>query len=267
MKNKIDFLSRKNALKTLRELCDDSGKVYAIHYSCETFYDKATSPRITTIALRNTSSGQTKSFSIYSKSEVSKISGEEIENCYDDLEKDMLGDFYKFIKYNNSCFWLHWNMRNETYGFQAIEHRYKVLGGEPIEVPDCNKRDLSRMIKDIYGSSYIQGDPKFIKLIEKNNYSRKDVLTGAEEAQAFVNHKYLDLQHSTLKKVDYFCYILDEIKNKTLKTDAKWYHRLTSMKAFLEIIKENLIYSLLVIIGTVLSVFLPIKDILNKIYL
>lgn len=58
-------------LKRARQLLEDTFQqpehTVVIHYSCESFYerDNPRSPRVTSIALRNLDSGQTKSFSIH----------------------------------------------------------------------------------------------------------------------------------------------------------------------------------------------------------
>jgi hypothetical protein len=39
--------------------------------------------------------------------------------------------------------YVHWNMRDVNYGFQAIEHRFRVLGGEPYIVEDA-RNSISR---------------------------------------------------------------------------------------------------------------------------
>lgn len=49
------------ARKELDDIWDHPEQVSVIHYSCESFYDRTdgTSPRITSIAIRNLESGQT----------------------------------------------------------------------------------------------------------------------------------------------------------------------------------------------------------------
>jgi hypothetical protein len=80
------FRRRKKALKKSSELYDKSENVMIIHYSCESFYDRANgkTPRITSIATRNLSSGQTESFSIHKIAEQKGIEFDEITNHYDD---------------------------------------------------------------------------------------------------------------------------------------------------------------------------------------
>ena len=50
--------------------------------------------------------------------------------------------------------YMHWNMRDINYGFPAIEHRYRVLGGNPVIIDDDKKLDLARLLIDIYGVGY-----------------------------------------------------------------------------------------------------------------
>ena len=72
---------RKKALNTVSELMTHPEMVVVIHYSCESFYDRpdGSSPRITSIAVRNLASGQTTSFSIHQMAERQKVSRDEIE--------------------------------------------------------------------------------------------------------------------------------------------------------------------------------------------
>ena len=58
---------RKDGLKTLDEIQAKRDIALIIHYSCESFYDlpDGRTPRITSIAIRNFSTGQTVSFSIH----------------------------------------------------------------------------------------------------------------------------------------------------------------------------------------------------------
>ncbi len=192
-----------------------------IHYSCESFYDRpdGSSPRITSIAVYNIGSGQTNSFSIHQKAEIKNYSSNDLEKYYEELEKLMLDDFYDFVKIHEKYNWIHWNMRDINYGFQAIAHRYKVLGGNPSEIDDSNRVDLSRLLIDIYGDNYIS-HPRLQRLMEKNQTTHRDFLTGAEEADAFKNKEYVKLHQSTLRKVNVIAKIAEKAENGSLKTNA-----------------------------------------------
>ncbi|MCG8625995.1 MAG: hypothetical protein MJE68_28860 [Proteobacteria bacterium] len=120
---------------------------------------------------------------------------------FDKLETEMLKQFFKFVKEKREYKWVHWNMRNENYGFHAIEHRLRVLGGKPFVIPEDKKFDLSKILSGIYGDGYID-DPKLEKLMEKNEISKLNFKTGKEEATLFKKRSYVALHQSTLAKVD-----------------------------------------------------------------
>jgi hypothetical protein len=212
---------RKKALSTVSELMTRPEMVIVIHYSCESFYDRTdgSSPRITSIAVRNLATGQTSSFSIHQMAERQKVARDKIEQNYDRLEKLMLDGFYEYVHGHSSHNWLHWNMRDINYGFLAIDHRYRVLGGQPKEIHESRLFDLARLVTALYGVGYI-GHPRLEKLVEKNKISDKDFLTGANEATAFENHEYVKLHQSTLRKVDILANIIERVDNNSLKTNS-----------------------------------------------
>lgn len=63
--------------------------------------------------------------------EIKKTPLDKVAEQYDEIEKEMLGEFFNFLKEHKSYNWLHVNMRDINYDFQAIEHRYRVLAGHP----------------------------------------------------------------------------------------------------------------------------------------
>jgi len=58
----------------------------------------------------------------------------------------MLDAYFAFLRTNSERKFIHWNMRDQNYGFRAIEHRYRVLGGDPYIIQDDRKIDLSREV-------------------------------------------------------------------------------------------------------------------------
>jgi hypothetical protein len=213
---------RSQAKKKLAQLMSNSDRVVTIHYSCEDFHDRpdGSSPRITSIAVRNLDSGQTKSFSIHLMAEKKGYTKEQTESNFNELEKLMLDKFYEFVRSHLDYDWLHWNMRDVHYGFQAIAHRYEVLDGQPVEIHDSKLVDLSRLLTAIYGLGYIQ-HPRLQSLSEKNNISMLNFLSGADEAVAFKGKEYVKLHTSTLRKVDVLANIAERANSNVLKTNAK----------------------------------------------
>lgn len=238
---------RKKALEKIISMVDNASHALVIHYSCESFYNipNGRTPRITSIAVRYLATGQTKSFSIHKVAELQNVPFEEIEMEYNLLEKEMLTDFYNFVKNHKSFDWIHWNMRDINYGFEAIEHRYSVLGGVPEQISDEKKVDLSRYLVDIFGLRYI-GHPRFQKLIELNSITDKDMLAGAAEAKAFDDKEYVKLHQSTLRKVDCLQTILERTASGSLKTNSKFYDIFgISPQGIAEMIKDNWLIGLL----------------------
>jgi hypothetical protein len=227
--------------------------VSAIHYSCESFYDlpDGRSPRITSIAISNLDNAQTESFSIHQMAELrgTAMTKEAIEPLYNELEREMLDDFYTYVKGQLTQTFLHWNMRDKNFGFQAIEHRYCVLGGSPLIVPDDRKVDLSRLFIDLYGVGYI-GHPRLENLLVKNHIAARDFMTGKQEAEAFVAGKYVDLHRSTLRKVDVFCNLASRSHDEKLQTLATWKeaHGI-SWEAVSFLAKKHPIYTTVTVLG------------------
>lgn len=173
----------------------------------------------------------------------------EISDAYDRLEKEMLGEFYLFMQKNQGLLWIHWNMRDINYGFAALEHRFRVLGGETFILLEGKKFDLGRSLIALYGVSYVD-HPRLATLIEKNHIAHRDFLTGQQEADAFDKQEYIKLHQSTLRKVDILANILGRAADGTLKTNAKWCERFGwHPNVFVELFREHWIFGLLSIIA------------------
>lgn len=217
------FQMRQNAKQVLANIIKNAKSVILIHYSCESFYDRpnGASPRITSIAVRNLASGQTASFSIHQVAERDGVAHDEIEQEYNRLEKMMLKEFYQYVAAHKDCTWLHWNMRDINYGFAALAHRCKVLGGTPVELHESNLCDFARLLIALYGPGYV-GHPRLTNLMKVNSISAKDFLTGQQEAEAFEQKEYVKLHQSTLRKVDVISNVVGRLAAGTLKTNASW---------------------------------------------
>lgn len=249
----ISFNESKEARKELDDLFKNSKHIFIIHYSCETFYDRKeiASPRITSIAIRNLHTGQTTSFSIHLIAEEHDCLSN-IETDVDQFEKEMLEKYFDFVRTHLSHVWVHWNMRDSNYGFQAIEHRFKVLGGIPFLIGEEEKCDLSRLLIQIYGKKYI-GHPRLESLINKNKISKKSFLAGSDEAASFENREYYKLHQSTLRKTDIFANIMQLARDNNLKTNLSWLQKnCSSVVVFTDWLKN---YPLIILIGAFASIY------------
>jgi len=247
---------RKKAKELIQTICDQPSQYLIIHYSCESFHDitQGRTPRITSIAIRYVDSAQTKSFSIHKIAEFRKIAFEEIVDRYDELEKEMLEEYFDFVEKHKRFFWVHLNMRDINYGFEAINHRYLALQGKPIEIPDNLKIDIGRLLIDFYGEDYI-GHPRFESLCRKNDVTMNLFLTGKEEAIAFRNKEYVKLHQSTLRKVDNIHSIIVKANEGVLKTDSNLLKQYgVSPQSIFQLIQENWLFALIVfVIGAIIS--------------
>lgn len=253
--------ARKEVRKRLDAVNDRRDMCLVIHYSCESFYDikDGRTPRITSIAIRQFSSGQTSSFSIHKSAELKNVNQKDIDTKYDELEKDMLSQFFEFLKLKSDYTFVHWNMRDINYGFQAIEHRFKVLKGNPIIVSDDKKIDLARELIALFGVKYTPHGKsgRLHSLMDLNHITAKDVLTGAGEAEAFEQQEYVKLHQSTLRKVDVIANLLDRTLDGSLITKASWKEvNGIHPSVMVEFITEHWIYSLLGIVATILGLIM-----------
>ncbi len=221
------YRERGEALKRIHEIRADSKNAFVIHYSCESFYDTPDNrtARVTSIAIRNLNSAQTRSFSIHKIAEQQKIPVSDIPQHYDKLERKMLEEYSDFIRSNSGRTYVHWNMRDNNYGFAAIEHRFKVLGGDPEIIDEAYKFDLARATFSIYGSRYVNHgkEGRFLGICRLNRITNKDAMTGKEEAEAFPAGEYIKLHLSTLRKVDMMANVFERIEEGTLKTQSKFW--------------------------------------------
>ena len=259
---------RRHILQQMDDLLEHGDTTLVIHYSCESFYEKkdGKSPRITSIAIRSLKSGQTDSFSIHQLAEENRVDFAAIHDHYDELERKMLDRFFEFVRVRLHCNYVHWNMRDVNYGFAAIEHRYRVLGGNPVQIPEDRKFDLSRAFVDIYSVGYI-GHPRLESIIKKNKITDKDFLTGAEEAEAFDNKEFVRLHQSTLRKVDTLANLFERSVNKSLKTNATWVEqRGITPSVLVEVVKEHWLFTAIIVAGAVLTLVVRVFDLWSKFF-
>ncbi len=251
---------RRRTASELDAIEDKPSDILLVHYSCESFYDAedGKTPRVTSIAVRNYDSGQTESYSIHKIAEQKGMDFSSIPEKYDELEKEMLEEFFSFMRQNQGLLWVHWNMRDINYGFAALEHRFRVLKGDPFVLPEGKKFDLARALIFLYGVSYVS-HPRLPNLIEMNRIAHRDFLNGKEEADAFEAKEYVKLHQSTLRKIDILANILGRAADGTLQTSAKWHERYGwHPRVLIELLREHWVFgaiSVVAVLGGLLRLF------------
>ncbi len=230
-------------------------RFYIIHYSSQSLFDAETgalSPRITSIVVRHFTSGQTVSFSMHTTAEYMKISPNDIEARYDEIERELLTHFYNFVRDRREKYWVHWNMRNVTFGFEHIEHRYRVLtGGEPPSIPVEVRINLNDVLKNRYGNDYAQ-DPKMLSLMNLNGGEVQGFLSGKEESEAFKAKDFIKMNTSTIAKVGFFSFVISSAVKGKLNTAGRGI--LNFIDKLLESRKARLIASISACVGLVVGV-------------
>lgn len=215
-------MSTKDKLKLLKE---NEQSLFIVHYSCQNLNDNNEnySPRITSIAVLHVGSSTMHSFSIHLIAEIKGIAREDIHDHYDNLEGEMLDQFFGFVAENDNGYWLHWNMSNINYGFEALAHRYKVLTQKNSKrIPDSRKFNLSALILSVYGKNCVE-HPRMASLMKLNDGEHRDNLSGKEEVDAFAAKEYVKLHKSTMSKVYWFqhMYFLLQ-RNKVRVHNKNW---------------------------------------------
>jgi len=246
---------RNEAKKVIRKVFENSDSAIVIHYACESFfrYEDGASPRISCISAKNLGSGTITSFSIHHIAERNKIYVEQLHENYEYLERILLDDFFEYVSMNQGYTWIHWNMRSVNFGFQALEHRYRVLGGNPIVLPDTRKIDLSNLFVKIYGPRYCE-KPVLANLCAINDIKSDFFMEGSKEAAAFEAGEFAKIHQSNMKKVDFISYVAELSLENKLKVGANWWksHGLHPAIA-LEFITEHWIYGIIVLLVTLVT--------------
>ena len=266
--------SRKKNKELMNNIYAEKVNSYVVHYSCESFYDEDKQAfrtgRVTSIGLRNLEDAQTHYWSIWLSAEV-KMKEDKIDESLDELEKDVLDNYFNFIKMNSKAHYIHWNMRDVNYGFQALEHRYRVLGGTPISISDDKKFDLARVLVSLYGRNYAshkyvdnngkEHHGRMMVLAAMNNVATKDAMEGMQEANAFKEKNYKALHMSTLRKLDMLANFFDRAHANTLKNNRTFREKYGfHLSVIPELIKAHPIYSFILIITALLTVITKCSD-------
>lgn len=114
-------------------------------------------------------------------------------------------------------------MRNLTYGFEHIAHRYRMLHqAEPPIIPVERRINLNDILLDRFGSDYA-AHPRMTSLMNLNGGLHRHFLDGPQEIEAFNQSEFIKMHNSTLSKVGFFCNVIDLLAKGKLKTSASGY--------------------------------------------
>lgn len=170
--------------------------------------------------LMHYSTRQTVSFALHAVAESLGISKNEVESHYDEIEKVLLERFFAFLRDRREKYWVHWNMRNLTFGFEHLEQRYRSLCKiDPPSVPIEVRLNLNNILAKRYGSDYAV-DPTMKNLKLLNGELDKRFLDGSQEAEAFRKKEFLRMHSSTICKVEFFRHVINRAVDGKLRTQG-----------------------------------------------
>ncbi len=221
---------RKLAVSNLKNLTEDPSKVLFIHYSqSNTFEDDDygnISPIITSIVVKSLDGLVDQQFAIHFEADKADIPIDEIQNSYRELELRILKAFNDFSKRHCECNWIHWDMKNIHFGFEAIKHRYEKIFGdlkEYNEIPINNKKNLRDIIEGMYGENFVNG-PDTLKSLMKcnsNNIDNNIYLSSSVESTEFERKNFVNVIKSVDLKVEFIKKATSKLIEKKLIVSNK----------------------------------------------
>ena len=222
----IQSIDREHAQRVIADLFGTASHAFIIHYALQQLRreQRELAPPVAAIAISNLASSQTRVFSIKAEADRAGIDlgqplppGQMVQ-----LEYSLLFNYNDFLARQPTHRFLHWYMRDDTFGFAALEQRYRKVfadlaqslhgprsadpaiafgfgGGTPpglVRIDDGRKVDLARVIRDVYGT----GPISLREIADRNGLSHKELIPGEQEPNAFESGNHARLQWSTATK-------------------------------------------------------------------
>ncbi|MFH6983590.1 hypothetical protein [Marinoscillum luteum] len=218
------YKDRKTALGNLKKLVEDPANVLCIHYSQSQTYDDDygnISPIITSIVIKSLDNKIDKQFAIHFEADKAGIPKDQIQDSYRELELRILKSFNDFVKRHDKSTWVHWDMKNIHFGFEAIKHRYeKIFEGlnDYSEIASHNKHSLFVILEGMYGEKFVKGPDELKELMTSNNSGVEQplYLTKDSESREFESKNFKSVIDSVDCKVEFLKKALKKLINKQL---------------------------------------------------
>lgn len=214
---------RKVAVNNLKKLTEDSSKVLFIHYSESSTFDDDDygniSPIITSIVIKSLDGQIDKQFAIHLEADKADIPKDQIQDSYRELELRILKLYNDFVRRHLDCYWIHWDMKNIHFGFEAIKHRYEKIFEDLTdycEIPNNKKKNLRTIIEGMYGENFVSGSDtlKALMLCNSGNVEDGIYLSKDDESSQFEYKNFFAVIRSVDLKVEF-------IKKATKKLSYK----------------------------------------------
>ncbi|HLG28494.1 MAG TPA: hypothetical protein VI423_12000 [Paenisporosarcina sp.] len=217
----------------MKELITDPSKVLVIHYSqLKTAADDhgGISPLILAIVVKTLDGSSEHHFCIHLEADKANLLSDEVSSSYRDLELRVLKAYNDFVRRHNDCIWVHWEMKNVSFGFDAIRHRFdKIFGGlsgqndRYEEIPTNKKVNLCSLMEDMYGENFADGPDKLASLFRTNNHNvlNYNYLTIDAEGSEFEKQNFTTVMNSLDCKVNFIRKAIKRLSAKNLSVQNK----------------------------------------------
>lgn len=177
----------------------------------------------------NAENEQTMAFSL--KKSAEKYNTDFFEASDDDkdvIEADMLQSFFEYVKDNQEKKWLHWNMKNNNFGFSALEERFETLGGKPFHFEEGKLINISVLLKKKYGRNFAKDSTwngkmmgKMYDIFTLNGITDDSILNGEQEIKEYILKNIMSIEQSVLGKLKAFQTIVEKTSDNELTTRGK----------------------------------------------
>ena len=198
-------------LDRLRAARDRGESLSVVHYACENLHTATDHPpAVSSIVILPVGEGLTHQFSRTEAPPGSDTAAAEI---------DLLRRYFHHAQTAAGTQFVHWNMSKATYGFGALEARYRYLTGEaaPYQIPESMTHDLDDLVEARYGEDYAT-HPKLRMLAQLNRMTPRYALGGKEEAEAFDGRDFGAIDRSVEEKANWIARILRLLLDSELDT-------------------------------------------------
>jgi hypothetical protein len=203
----------------LPELPTLDSHLYAIHYSQELQANcPAQTPPVSAIIVQHVLSEQQHTFSAFHIAEQDGIAPPDLRARLPELEKQLLTDYYGLVERTPDIVWLHWAMRQPTFGFEVLAQRARLHGIAVPEMPMNQRFDLSGYLKQRFGEEYVP-HPRFPNAIKANGLMGPQLLDEQAAAAAWARGEYTHLTQSLAFKVDAIADMFLRVCKGTFRTE------------------------------------------------
>ncbi len=254
------------AQQQLNAVFEAPERAFSIHYALQRLRDQGDqTPPVAAVAVRNVGTGRERVFSIKAEAESAGIdlTGAIAPATLLALEYSLLFNLNDFLANAGDARFMHWYMRDERFGFLALEARYrKVLAdvaaglygarnvasavpfgytsGQspfPVHVPADQRVDLALALRQLYGI----GPVGLRELAQGNNLSLADMIEGVNEPVMFAqgNHAHLAWSSATKARLIAELAVLARRGSIRPARDPAEGHRRSGLRIFINYRRED----------------------------